>query len=288
MTRPKERPTRRSFSVDPLAPGVLYSQLDELLSAGGGIEPSSDDIVMRFGLESLTLLRSARTLEAAYLAVENDSTVEVKFREWNALLSKVYGSAVGDRRLFLKHTYLTFLSRAIVTMALFPRHPRTSDLFRNLLTGDFFRDRGIVNLAEPDFFSWPLDTQAESPYLEIMENLFKRLAEFDWKKLDEDLLKMLYQELVDPSDRSDLGEFYTPDWLAELVLNDIEYRRQSLLDPSCGSGTFLFVAIRMLRKGGLSGHKLVRFVMQSIMGLDVHPVAVLMAKANVLLALAPS
>jgi methylase of polypeptide subunit release factors len=277
----------RSFSINPDMPGLLYRQLDELLSAGGRIEPSSDDIVMRFGLESLTFSRSARMLEAAYASVEKDSAVEVKYREWNALLSKVYGSAIGNRELFLKHTYLTLLSRAIVTMALFPRHPRTADLYRNLLTGAFFRDEGILNLAEPDFFSWPLETAAESTYIEIVDNLFKRLTEFDWRKVDEDLLKMLYQELVDPSDRSDLGEYYTPDWLAELVLRDIKYGRQSLLDPSCGSGTFLFTAIHLLRKGGLSGHKLIKFAMSSIIGLDVHPVAVLMAKANILLALAP-
>lgn len=276
----------RSFEVNPTVPGLLYRQLDELLSAGGWIPPSSDDIVMRFGLQSLTFVRCKRILENAYRLVEKDSAVEVKFREWNALLSKVYGSAIGDRRLFLKHTYLTLLSRAIVTMALFPSYPRNADLYRNLLTGTFFRDQGILNLAEPDFFSWPLETAAETAYIEIVDNLFKRLAEFDWRNLDEDLLKMLYQELVDPSDRSDLGEYYTPDWLAELVLRDIKYGRQSLLDPSCGSGSFLFTAIHLLRIGGLSGGKLIKFVMNSIIGLDVHPVAVLMAKANVLLALA--
>ena len=98
---------------------------------------------------------------------------------------------------------------------------------------------------------------------------------------------MLYQELVDPSDRSGLGEFYTPDWLAELILDDIGYKTGSLLDPACGSGTFLFCAVRRLRTNGLEGKKLIEYVMHSIIGLDVHPVAVLMAKANLLLALAP-
>ena len=37
----------------------------------------------------------------------------------------------------------------------------------------------------------------------------------------------------------------------------------------------------------MRGKELVQFVMDSIIGLDVHPVAVLMVKANVLLALAP-
>jgi type I restriction-modification system DNA methylase subunit len=112
------------------------------------------------------------------------------------------------------------------------------------------------------------------------------LERFDWKRLNEDLLKMLYQELVDPADRSGLGEYYTPDWLAERVLEDIGYNGGVLLDPASGSGTFLFRAVRRLKKQGLSGEGLIRFAMESLIGLDVHPVAVLMTKANIILGLA--
>ena len=48
---------------------------------------------------------------------------------------------------------------------------------------------------------------------------------------------MLCQELVDPMDRAELGEFYTPDWLAELALEEIGYSKGTLLDPACGSGS---------------------------------------------------
>ncbi len=129
-----------------------------------------------------------------------------------------------------------------------------------------------------------MDTAVEWQFLDVFHGIFRRLDEFDWTKLDEDLLKMLYQELIDPVDRSGLGEYYTPDWLAELILEDIGYTSGSLLDPSCGSGTFLFTAIHRLRKSGLSGKPLVEYVMNNIQGIDVHPVAVLMAKANILLA----
>jgi Eco57I restriction-modification methylase len=97
---------------------------------------------------------------------------------------------------------------------------------------------------------------------------------------------MLYQELVDPGDRQLLAEFYTPDWLADLMLERIAYEGGSLLDPACGSGTFLFSAIRRLRSKGMKGQELVKETLASVTGIDAHPVAVLMAKANILLALA--
>ena len=276
----------RSFTVAPNDPNQVYIDLDELLAAGHKVPPTSDDIVARFGLRSMTFLRAVSQLDIAFTSVEADSAVTVKFREWNALLAKVYGSAIGNKELFLRHTYLTILSKAIVTMVLFPKHHRKKEFFSDLLTGRFFRDQSIMNLCEPDFFSWALDNVAEDKFNEVFSAVFKRLAEFDWTRLDEDLLKMLYQELVDPSDRSGLGEYYTPDWLAEMILEDIGFQGGSLLDPSCGSGTFLFCAIRRLKRRGLNGDELVRYAMERLTGLDVHPVAVLMAKANILLALA--
>ena len=45
----------------------------------------------------------------------------------------------------------------------------------------------------------------------------------DEPELTRDLLKQLYQYLVPRHLRHDLGEYYTPDWLAQRVL-----------DPACG------------------------------------------------------
>lgn len=110
----------RHFEINPDAPEETYLELDELLASGKKIPPTSDDIVGRFGLKSMTFLRSLKELQQAFDSVEHDSSVSVKFKEWNSLLAKVYGSAVGNKDLFLRHTYLTILSRAIVTMVLFP------------------------------------------------------------------------------------------------------------------------------------------------------------------------
>ena len=97
-----------------------------------------------------------------------------------------------------------------------------------------------------------------------MTVMLRRLADSlrvdDLSQINEDLLKQLYQDLVDPETRHELGEFYTPDWLAELTLEEIGYQPgQSLMDPSCGAGTFLFLAIRRLAAQGLTGWALVDF-----------------------------
>lgn len=220
-----------------------------------------------------------------YERVKDAPLVGVKFREWNALLAKVYGSPLGNPAIFVNHTYLTLISRIIVTLALKGGVPRKNQL-RGLIDGSFFvRQLNLKNLAEPDFFSWALDIEVEADFLVLLGNLFKHFTVFDFSKLSGDILKSLYQELVDPETRHDLGEYYTPDWLAELTLERLGYKGGKILDPACGSGGFLFAAVHALRNAGIKGNKLVKDALQNVIGVDVHPVAVLMAKANMLLAL---
>lgn len=260
--------------------------LDQVFFTGQRLAPTSADIVVRLGRDSAAFNASLRRLGDLYDAVAMDPSVQTKFREWNVLLAKVYGSALGDRTLFLKHTYLVMVSRAVVGATLAPTQLGTVKQFRGLVDGDFFRALGIGNLAEPDFFSWALGTPSEAGFCDFLHQLLGCLSVYDFAKLEEDILKELYQGLVDPESRHDLGEYYTPDWLAELTLEQIQYRGGKLLDPSCGSGGFLFAAVQRLRAAGFKGAQLVKAVVESVVGIDVHPVAVLMAKANLLLALA--
>ena len=69
---------------------------------------------------------------------------------------------------------------------------------------------------------------------------------------DCDLFKPLYQNLFPRALRHRLGEYYTPDWLAAHVLDQVGYTGEPgarLLDPACGSGTFLLMALRRVKSG---------------------------------------
>jgi hypothetical protein len=114
-----------------------------------------------------------------------------------------------------------------------------------------------------------------------------------------DLLNDLYQSLVPKRIRASLGEFYTPDWLADLVLDETGYRgdpSDRLLDPACGSGTFLVQALRRVARWGngnageptdVIGERLSQ-ALNGLAGFDLNPVAVEAARVNCLLSFAPA
>ena len=68
--------------------------------------------------------------------------------------------------------------------------------------------------------------------------------------------------------------------------------KQRVMDPACGSGTFLFHAIRAAldaaEDSGLSQADATRRATANVAGIDVHPVAVIIARVTYLLALMPA
>jgi len=180
---------------------------------------------------------------------------------------------------------------------------------QKLENGDIFRALGLKNLLEGDFFAWYLHAWGEDVE-SALRKVLQRLADYDPVTVRDDplfardLLKKLYHYLLPREIRHDLGEFYTPDWLAERLLNQLEeplFRMpkpgariprpdKRLLDPACGSGTFLILAAHALKANcqqfGMSEAETLEVILNSIAGLDLNPLAVMAARVNFLLAIA--
>ena len=91
--------------------------------------------------------------------------------------------------------------------------------------------------------------------------------------------------------RHSLGEYYSPDWLAQQTYNETNIDgdiNKSVLDPTCGSGTFIVIAIKSLiekNKGKVDDEVILDSILSNIHGFDLNPLAVITARANYLLAL---
>ena len=160
-----------------------------------------------------------------------------------------------------------------------------------LLSGRAFVNRGIRNFCGDDWYIWLLDVW--DPALEAQcEELRACLGFFDTcpegSTHSPDSLSRIYETVVPPALRHALGEYYTPGWLAERTLQNAvsaSGRRAGelrFLDPACGSGVFLIQALRLIRADTSKSLPL----SDQVAGFDLHPLAVLTAKANYLAAMA--
>jgi hypothetical protein len=78
----------------------------------------------------------------------------------------------------------------------------------------------------------------------------------------------LYQQAISRKVRHALGEYFTPGWLADFVLDSLSYKPgETLLDPSAGFGVFLH---RALERGAAP---------ETLAGYEVNPLTAAWAKA---------
>jgi hypothetical protein len=129
---------------------------------------------------------------------------------------------------------------------------------------------------------------------ELVRRIMNHVRRFRLAEVESDVLKILYESLIDRDQRHGLGEYYTPDWLAAKIVKHVIDRPlvEHVLDPACGSGTFLFHAIRVFlreaEEADMDPKLRAAEVCARVEGMDIHPVAVIIARVTYLLALAPA
>nr|WP_245216754.1 N-6 DNA methylase [Neoroseomonas nitratireducens] len=273
--------------TNPAAPDALLAWLAPAVADRDDLPPEPVTVARELGRDSLTYRRALGTLETLWSALADHPEVKLKRDLWNGLLREVYGAAVGDDALFLQHTYLTILAKTLAARVLHVEEESP----HALLSGAALVQNGIIGAVESDFFDWVLQ---DSRGADLVTRIARQAGRFRLRDAQVDLLKALYESLIDPDQRHDLGEYYTPDWLAAKVVREAvtDPLRQRVLDPACGSGTFLFHAIRRLlaeaRKKRMAPADAVALCAEKVRGVDVHPVAVIIARVTWLLALGKS
>ena len=130
--------------------------------------------------------------------------------------------------------------------------------------------------------------------MSLVKTLARRVARFEWSNAPADVGAILYETVIPPDERRQLGEYYTPDWLARAMVRELvaDPLNQRVLDPACGSGTFLVEAVahflEAAHQAKLTPPAVIENLRVAVTGIDVHPVAVHLARAAWTLAARPA
>ena len=272
------------YSPSPDTPRDLLAWLSAAVAISADLPPDPDTVRRELGRGSLAWHLAREELAGLWAEVADHPDVRLKRELWARLLERVYGASVDNDDLFFQHTYLTVVAKTMAVHVLGIDMPEPGDL----LAGRPFQEVGIGGAVEADFFDWPLATEGGP---ELVRRIAVQAARFRLRDVATDVLKGLYESLVDPEQRHDLGEYYTPDWLAARMCERAIERplEQRVLDPACGSGTFLFHAVRRFLRAADEAETGNRDALiqccNRVRGIDVHPVAVQIARVTYLLAL---
>lgn len=279
--------TRHTATVGTAGATALLRWLEGVLATKRAVKPTPSEIADRLGAASSSHALDYSTLAALYADSRDLPTVVLKRELWANLLRSALGTQfTDDDELFLEHTLLVNSAEIIAHLVLGLDAEELSAA--TLLSGDQFAIAGLHGVVDRDFFDWVLEVSGGEGFV---TSLARRLARFDWSAVEHDVLKVLYESVISPETRKALGEYYTPDWLAHRVVSEVvtDPLNQRVLDPSCGSGTFVFYAVRRFLSaaddGGLSLADSMGLVSSRVMGIDLHPVAVALARVTYLLAL---
>ena len=195
---------------------------------------------------------------------------------------------------FSIQTYFSLLIKHIMKSTLQGIRDENGFSHKEIILGEFAKKYGITNYCSMDWYCWPL-YELDNGFFEIMEEIhntvgnYQSLISVEDFQLDNnyDFIKQIYEAIIPKELRHALGEYYSPDWLAESTLNNImksyevdsDISRLSIIDPTCGSGTFLFKSIMKKRNVGCGLSEIIA----NVCGIDINPLAILTAKTNYLL-----
>jgi hypothetical protein len=171
------------------------------------------------------------------------------------------------------------------------------------------REELVESVFEQDIYYWWIQPAEEiedsSPHEIVQEDWptpieeFGRsfvefvigIARFDFSNVRGDPLGELYQQYFDPKTRRALGEFYTPPDICDYIVDSAGYgenvQHDRLIDPACGSGTFLVSALEQYKED-LDESDLPNALRDlcnrgRVVGLDIHPFAVVLAQIRFML-----
>lgn len=267
---------------------MLYSEWKELMHLSVDDNGKSNDIAKR-----------REDLSAIFSTVIDDADLEYKalfaLQTTYAIIVKLIACKVVDKLNFNEDTHdyhdLSTLSSS-----------KTQKFFQNMEDGYSYTSKNIRNFLEGDFFSWYADSnQWAEEFWQSIKSVVVKLDDYSSFSLNVkynpiDVFKDLYMNIIPQSIRHSMGEYFTPQWLADCVISEslksISSPQWTAIDPCCGSGIFIISLIKKVVGdvdiNGLSDEEnrvLLNSILTRVHGIDINPLSVLSARVSYYIAI---
>jgi len=143
------------------------------------------------------------------------------------------------------------------------------ETFQRILQVFFTRAKEISKDYETIFDTNFIDTlPAPKETISEILKIIHYIKAFDYKGIGYDVIGKIYERLIMDEERHLMGQFFTPAHVADLILGFCLKDGSSIvMDPACGSGTFLVRAYQRLKfLGGRDSHQ---HLLAQLWGIDI-------------------
>ncbi len=267
---------------------MLYSEWKELMHLSVDDNGKSNDIEKRRKDLSNIFNHSINDTDLEYKALFSLQTTY-------AIIVKLIACKVVDKLNFNEDTHEYHdLSRL--------DFEKTQRFFQVMEDGYSYTNMGIRNFLEGDFFSWYADSgQWSADFWKAIKSIIISIDEYSSFSLNvkynpEDIFKDLYMSIIPQSVRHSMGEYFTPEWLADRVISEslrsISKPNWCAIDPCCGSGIFIITLIKKVvgdvcinDMSPTEKEQLLQSVLERVHGIDINPLSVLSARVSYYIAI---
>ena len=267
---------------------MLYSEWQELMHLSVEDNGKSGDIEKRRKDLSEIFKSNITDTEKEYKAIFALQTTY-------AIIVKLIACKIVDKLNFNEDTH-DYHDLSTLT------YEKTQLFFQKMEDGYSYTSMGIRNFLEGDFFSWYADSrQWSEDFWSSIKKIIITLDEYSSFSLNVkynpvDIFKDLYMSIIPQSIRHSMGEYFTPEWLADGVITEalrtISNTKWSAIDPCCGSGIFIIALIKKvvgdININELSENEkkeLLQSILNRIHGIDINPLSVLSARISYYIAI---
>ncbi|MBD3352427.1 MAG: N-6 DNA methylase [Candidatus Lokiarchaeota archaeon] len=200
------------------------------------------------------------------------------FSEWKAHFSTIYHDSHLDRNLFYRHCYLLFVCQRCFQI-----------LHENIKTRwniDLNAEINNAKVITKKYFNFLHSIDSDnSVYIKSIQNALNDFFELIFSQNIEiiDIFNLFYQEIIIPNQRHKLGEFFTPIPLVNLMVTETYELGSLVLDPACGTGTFLVEIIRKIFKHYHESPNLkILESIKHLYGVEINPITINVTKLNLI------
>ncbi|MHB8656164.1 MAG: HsdM family class I SAM-dependent methyltransferase [Terriglobia bacterium] len=165
-----------------------------------------------------------------------------------------------------------------------PRSANTPQKALDYLHESFQEAVHVTGDYEPVFFPDAEEWAARTAFsgvnsLEAWDRFIRAMDRFNFKEIPTDILGHTFQKLISPEERQKFGQYYTDENIVD-VINAFCIRKgdASVLDPACGSGTFMVRAY--YRKSQLDRRLTNQELLSGLYGCDINPFPAHLATLN--------